>query len=388
MQSAFAPVESHAAAMTVISMPSKVDSGVAAALSVSRSASSSGGWMPVSSGGVLLAINQLAVMSQNGIEIADALESVAKHCPDERLAKSLRRIHESVNSGLSFSQAVAMHGRYFPATLSPMLAAAEQSGEVPQTLGRVCSRMRGELQMRGTIVGSLIYPAILIGASTVVMSALVLGVLPQFSRVFESMGKPVPYYTQWLLSFGDFCRESWWWGLPLIMATITAVVTLRSHAIVQQPLGRFLMYSPMVRDAYRPMQAGRVLRTIAGMVQGGVPMLQAVRLSRQTTSDLHWQNLLSRVESHLIDGLSASAAIAEADFVPPETSQMMAMAERTGRVAEVLEDIGAFYEEEGARRVKRLVVALEPMVILFMGVLVAAIVMSVMLPMLDMSTIR
>ncbi|MGB7328491.1 MAG: type II secretion system F family protein [Rubripirellula sp.] len=388
MQSAFAPVDSSAPAMAVMSVPSQADPVVTATQAQSTNSGTPSRWMPVSSGGVLLAINQLSVMSQNGIEIADALESVARHCPDERLANSLRRIHESVNSGLSFSQAVASHGRYFPATLPPMLAAAEQSGEVPQTLGRVCSRMRGELQMRGTIVGSLIYPAILVGASTVVMSALVLGVLPQFSRVFESMGKPVPYYTQWLLSFGDFCRENGWWGLPLILVMIAAVVLLRSHAVVQRPLGRFLMYSPMVRDAYRPMQAGRVLRTIAGMVQGGVPMLQAVRLSRQTTGDLHWQNLLSRIESHLIDGQTASSAIAEADFVPPETAQMMAMAERTGRVAEVLEDIGAFYEDEGARRIKRLVVALEPMVILVMGVLVAAIVMSVMLPMLDMSTIQ
>ena len=123
---------------------------------------------PVTRNRVLLTLNQLSVMSQNGIEIADALESVGRHCTDERLAESLREIHEAVRSGQSFSSAVGIHGTYFPATLAPILAAAEASGEVPEALRRVVARMRGELRMFGTIIGAMIYPLILIGASSVV----------------------------------------------------------------------------------------------------------------------------------------------------------------------------------------------------------------------------
>ncbi|QDT06690.1 Type II secretion system protein F [Rubripirellula lacrimiformis] len=341
----------------------------------------------VPAGRVLLVVNQLAVMSQNGIEIADAIDAVAKNCTDVKLAKALQDIHESVNSGHAFSEAMAIHGHCFPTTLPPMLAAAERSGEVPRTLGRVCARMRGELQMRGTIVGSLVYPAILVFASVVVLAALILGVLPQFSKVFESMGKPVPIYTEVLLSFGVFCRQWWLLIIPSVIGTLVTMWMLRTHPIVVRPLGRFLMYGPLIRDAYRPLQAGRTLRTIAGMVHGGVPMLQSVQLSQQTTMDPYWQALLRQVERNLIDGLPASTALSECDFVPPEAGQMMATAERTGRVAEVLEDIGMFYEEEAERKIKRLVVALEPVVILVMGVVVAGIVMSIMLPMLDISTI-
>ncbi len=342
---------------------------------------------PVWRGRVLLTLNQLSVMSQNGIEIADALESVARNCRDGRLARSLQAIHDAVNAGQSLSIAVQTHGVYFPPTLAPMLAAAEASGDVPETLGRVCRRMRSELQTRGTIMGAMIYPVILIGASSVVMCALILGVLPQFSKVFVSMGKPVPIYTQLLLSLGDFCRGHWGLLLPAVVGSIIALVALRGHAVIQRPLSRFLMYGPLIRDAYRPLQAGRVLRTIASMVQGGVPMLQAVQFSRRTTADTYWQRLLQRIEENLIDGSTASSAMTNADFIPPETAQLMATAERTGRVAEVLEDIGEFYEEEAERRIKRLVVALEPVIIIVMGVIVAAIVMSVMLPLLDVSTI-
>jgi type II secretory pathway component PulF len=341
---------------------------------------------PVWRGHVLLTLNQLSVMSKNGIELADALESVAMHCCDARLASSLRTIHTAVNSGHSLSNAVAAHGEYFPSTLAPMLAAAEITGDVPETLGRVCQRMRGEMQMRGTLVGAMIYPAILISVSTIVMTALVLGVLPQFSRVFASMGKTVPVYTQALLSFGDFGRDYWIGILAAFIGASVAFVMLRRHAIIQRPLSRFLMYGPMIREAYRPLQAGRNLRTIAAMVQGGVPLLQAVQLSQQTTGDIYWKDLLRRIEVNLIDGLTASSAMTNVDFIPPETAQLMSTAERTGRVASVLEDIGEFYEEEAGRRIKRLVLMVEPLIILVMGMVVAGIVMSVMLPLLDIST--
>jgi type II secretory pathway component PulF len=123
------------------------------------------------------------------------------------------------------------------------------------------------------------------------------------------------------------------------------------------------------------------------MVQGGVPLLQAVQLSQQTTRDIYWKELLQRIERNLIDGLTASSAMTNVDFIPPETAQLMSTAERTGRVAAVLEDIGEFYEEEAGRRIKRLVLIVEPVIILVMGVIVAAIVMSVMLPLLDISTV-
>ncbi|WP_167546897.1 type II secretion system F family protein [Stieleria maiorica] len=343
---------------------------------------------PVSSSTVLLSLNQLAVMSQNGVEIAEAVGHVAGHCQDPRLAASLDAIHLSLSGGMTFSNAVATHGEYFPASLPAMLAAAEATGDVPETLANVCERMRGQLEMRASIVGAMIYPVILIAAASVVMTALILGVLPQFGRVFQSTGRPVPASTQFLLDVGTFGRDYWMILFPVGIAIMAGAFMLRRHALIQRPVGKMLLYAPMIKDAYRPLIAGRYFRTIAAMVRGGVPMLQAVQLTRNTVQDQSWHELLGRVEDNLIDGLSASDALATADFLPTEATQMMATGERTGRVAEVLEDIGRFYEQEGGRKIKRLVVALEPMIILLMGVLVAGIVMSVMLPLLDVSTIQ
>ena len=344
--------------------------------------------LPVSSATILLTLNQLAVMSQNGVELAEALDHVTANCKDARLQRTLQSISAAVSSGSTFSAAVSTYGEHFPNTLPAMIAAAEATGEVPETLGRVCNRMRGELELRGAIIGALIYPAILIAASIVVMTALVLGVLPQFGRVFESMGRDVPTTTQILIDLGVFGRTYWLYMLPVVIAAAIAAVILRRHTFVQAPLGHFALYGPWVKGAFRPLMAGRVFRTISVMVGGGVPLLQAVRLTKRTVINRSWFQLLCQMEDNLIDGRPASVAMHQADFLPSEAAQMMATGERTGRVSEVLEDIGMFYEQEGGRRIKRLVVALEPVIILIMGVVVAGVVMSVMLPLLDVSTVQ
>ncbi|MCG8650013.1 MAG: type II secretion system F family protein, partial [Pirellulales bacterium] len=198
-------------------------------------------WKGVSQTSVLMTLNQLAVMNQNGIEIAEALAMVASHCPNKRLAETLWRIHEMVSQGQPLSVAVSANGEHFPRTLAPMLASAEASGEVPQTLGKICRRMRNELQLRGAVLGAMIYPIILVLASLVVLTALILGVLPQFSKVFSSLGRPVPGSTQLLLDLGDLSRTHWFWMLPLVLGAVGGLLGLRKHPWIQRPLNRFLM---------------------------------------------------------------------------------------------------------------------------------------------------
>lgn len=384
------PIDSEAsgsAAANSLTAPARSSSASGSGKARSPQASGAARFRRVPASRSLMVMNQLAVMSQNGVEIADALEIIAVSCQDKRLAESLHQIHEAISSGSSFSAAVDLHGDFFPPTLAPMLAAAEATGDVPAALQQACARLRGELEMRGTIIGALIYPIILIAASMIVMTALITGVLPQFGEVFDSIGKPVPTSTQLLLSLGDWARNYWMLMLPAGVGFLVALICLRNHPLIRRPLSRFLMFGPLIRHAYRPLSTGRNFRTIAAMVRGGVPMLQAVQLTRRTTQDLYWQALLDAIEEKLIDGMTASSALTGVDFLPTEAAQMLATAERTGRVGEVLEDIGEFYEAEASRRIKRLIIGFEPVIILIMGIVVAGVVMSVMLPLLDVSTI-
>ena len=335
-----------------------------------------------------MVLNQLSVMTGNGMEIADALDRVAEHCDNDAMADCLDDILDAVGGGTALSAAVAQHGTPFPVSLAPMLASAEATGNVPQVLRRACSRMREEMQLRSTILGAMIYPLLLVSTSGFVLVALILGVLPQFGSVFENMGRDVPASTAALLTVGEIAREHWMAIFGGAAALAVTLSCLRRSPLITRPIARFLMNGPLIRSAYRPLQAGRQFRTLASMVAGGVPLLDAVRLTKRSTTDPFWRKLLADVQQTLVDGRQASEVLFKAEFLPSEAAALFSTAEQSGRVAEVLEDVGAFYEEEASRRIKRLITMIEPMIILGMGVIVAGIVLSVMLPLMDVSTIE
>lgn len=334
---------------------------------------------------LLHALNQLAVMVSNGIDLAEAVMLTGKYCKHENLARLLRRCHAAVTQGSKMSAALAQEPA-FPRWLTAMLAAAEASGSMAAALRRGTALIRSEIQLRGTIVSAMIYPAILVGASLIVINALVFFVLPQFGKVFSSMGKPVPASTAALLAVGAFARQYWYWfagGFPV--SAIAAYFVWR-HPASRRGFDAILVYAPIVRDAYRPLATGRMLTNLGGMLSGGINLLDAVRLTRNGMSNRYFQKLLGDLEVELLAGGTTGHVLATADFLPPEAVQMAMAAERTGRMAEVFTDLGAYYEEEGGKQLKRLVHLIEPMVILVMGVLVAGVVLSIMLPLLDISS--
>lgn len=341
----------------------------------------------IPTGSLLLVITQLAVMSQNGIDLAEAVETAAKHARHPVLADRLNRIFAAINGGSSLSSALAAHGQGLPATLPALVAAAESTGEVPQALRRLSDMLRSELQLRSTVLGALIYPVILILVSTAVMTAMLFGVLPKFGDVFATLGRPVPASTGILLDFGLWAQTHWMALGGTLAGTAGSLWYFRSHPILRRGLDRFLLFAPLIRSAYRPLATGRLFRFIGTLTNGGVPLLQAIRLTRDTTQNSYFASLLEEVEENILSGELASRALSAAEFLPPEAAQMVATAERTGRLPEVLSDCGEFYEEEGARVLRKLVLSLEPIIILVMGVLVAGVVLSIMLPLLDISSV-
>ncbi len=334
---------------------------------------------------LLLTLNQISVMVSNGIDLAEALGSAAKNCRNVQLAQLLQRAHTSVSQGTRLSAALAQEPM-FPRHLTAMFTAAEVSGSMPAALRRAVSMLRGEQQLRSTLVAALIYPSILAFASVVVLAALVFFVLPQFSQVFANMGRPVPASTALLLDVGKFARSNWYWFVGLVGAVAGLLYAFRKHPQVAQKLGWLALYAPVLRNAYRPLTTGRMFASLGSMLSGGVNLLEAVSLTRQSLSNPYFKQLMRDVEADLLIGNQLSGPIAAASFLPPEAIQMASAAERTGRMAEVFVDLGAYYEDEGGRQLKKLVQLIEPLVIIVMGGLVAGVVLSIMLPLLDISS--
>ena len=142
----------------------------------------------------------------------------------------------------------------------------------------------------------------------------------------------------------------------------------------------------LVRTATQPLLVGRMFRLLGTMLQSGLPLLEAIRLCRSSVRNRHYRELFDSLEQHVINGDGVARALAAARFVPRGATQMVTTAEGTGKLGEVMQSVGKFYEDEGERQVRQLANLLEPAIIVFMGVIVAFIVLAIMLPLLDVST--
>lgn len=338
---------------------------------------------------VLMVTSQLSVMCQTGLDLAEAIRVAASACRHPGMKRILEAVYDDISAGVKPSFALEKHGgRELGAAYVASIAAAEASGTVTEVLQRLAEMLRNEIRMRNGIIGAISYPAILMGVAIVVVNALIFFVLPQFSKVFEQMGRPAPPLTRLLLDGSSLVRSYW-----VLIALIGVVVSVGATQLWRLPTARryfdwFVLNGALIRSATRSLYAGRAFRLIGTLLQSGVPLLDAVRLCRGSVRNALFRQFFDRIESDVVTGKGLAGAVGEAEFVPAGASQMLATAERTGKLGYVLGLIGEHFEDEGEQRLRQIVRLAEPAVIVFLGGVVSVVVLAVILPLLDISTVR
>jgi type II secretory pathway component PulF len=330
--------------------------------------------------------SQLAIMTRSGVDLATALHNLATQAAQPSLRAILEEIHADVIAGKPVSQALSSHEAVFGKSYIAGIAAAEASSRLPEVLNRLATLLRGEMRLGSTLRGLLAYPVVLISVSLLVVAALTFFVLPQFAGVFEQMNLSLPVITQTLISVSTELRARWWlWGI-LLFAFCGGTMAFVFSASGKARGHRLLLNLPVVRNVTRPLWIGRTLRLLSTMLASGVPLLEGLRLTRASVRNVVLEGFFQRLEQEVINGGRLAPAFLAASFVPPAAAQMIATAEQTGTLATVMELVGEFYEEEGETRLRELSTILEPLIIIAMGVVVAFVVMSVMLPIFDFAT--
>lgn len=331
--------------------------------------------------------SQLALMSRAGVDLATALHDVGAQCTKPALKKILRGIHEDVLSGKPVSAALDNYQHVFGRSYVAAVAAAETAGRLPDVLNRLASLLRTDLRIRSTLRGLLAYPILLASVSALVLFGLMFFVLPQFGRVFEQLDVPLPVITRMLVGLSAELRARFWlWG-GLAAGAVVGIVAFRSTATGRRCFDGLLLKLTLVRDVTQALLVGRAFRLLGTMLESGVPLLQGIRLTRASIGNSVLRQVFHDLEREVVNGRGLSNTFLTCPFVPPAASQMIATAERTGTLATVTQLTGEFFEEEGETRLRDLATVLEPVIIIALGVVVAFVVMSVMLPVFDFAAI-
>jgi type II secretory pathway component PulF len=329
---------------------------------------------------------QLAIMTKSGVDLASALTSLTVQCERPHLADVLRDVNELVLSGNTLSEALRQHPHVFDPAYVATIAAAEASGRMAEVLQQLADMQRSEIRLRRSVKGLLTYPVMLTFISLSVIISLVTVVLPRFAGIFAQYNMPLPVITRTMLGVATELHARWWlWG-PAAAAVIAGAIAWRLTETGRRRFDSLLMHAAFLRNVMRPLMIGRLCRMIGLLLQSGVPLLEALRLSRQATGNRVYQEMLDELADSVVNGHGMAGPLLEADIVPMSAREMLATAERTGNLADVAQMLGGYYEEEAETRMRQAVRLLEPLITVVMGLVVAVVVLAVMLPVFNLST--
>jgi type II secretory pathway component PulF len=330
---------------------------------------------------------QLSIMVRSGIDAATALGSLASQCKRPALAQVLKSVHQSVIAGTPLSESLKRHPQAFDAAFVATVAAGEASGSLADVLIQLAEMQRTELRNRRTMRALMTYPILLLIVSTSVIAGLVVFVLPRFAGIFDQYEVALPIVTQILISIADELRSRWWLYVPILtIATVGGLVWRRTQA-GGESLDRMWVHAVIIRDVTRARATGRICRLMGMMLSNGVPILESLRLTCKAVDNSLYRGLLNKLEEAVINGRNMASVLGETEIVPQSARDMLITAEATGNVAEVSKLLGDYYEEEAEARMRQLVGLIEPALTVGMGVIVAIVVLAVMLPVFDLSSV-
>ena len=329
---------------------------------------------------VIFFAHQMAIMIETGVPISDALESIVEQSASPSFKAIMREVATQVQSGLEFSKALSRFPNVFPTVMTSLIRAAEVSGTLGPMLERISEYMGKEMKTTKAVKGAMIYPAFMVLMTIGVTVFLLAFVLPKFSSIYAAKGAALPAPTQLLLGMSSALVDYWQYWLTGAIASVSGVVWFSRTPKGARFIDWLKLSTPMFRNLFTQLYVTRSCRTLGTMINAGVPMLDAVEITRQVTCNSYFDELWDEVDESLQQGQQLSDPLFLSPLMPRSVVQMIRSGEKSGRLGQVLGRIAEFTEEEFDRAVKGATQFIEPVMIVVMGGMIGFVAISLLLP--------
>jgi general secretion pathway protein F len=343
-------------------------------------------WLPGGSKAFPLGLftQELLTLLESGLSVVEAMETLREKETRADRQQLFGQLVESLYQGNSLSQALARFPAVFPALYVATVQASERTGNLPEALGRYIVYQGQVDAVRRKMISASIYPALLLIVGSVVIAILLGYVVPRFARIFEDLGRDLPYLSRLLLEWGRLVADH---TLPLLTGAVlvlggVAYGLLRTET--RHWAGERLMRIPAIGTRMRTFQLARFYRTLGMLLRGGIPIMQALDM----TSDLLHGSLRSELDKAtrmIREGRSISQAMDEFALTTPVSSRMLRVGERTGQMGEMMERIARFYDDEIARWVDWFIRLFEPLLMMIIGIAIGGIVVLMYFPIFELA---
>lgn len=341
----------------------------------------------ISAGSVAVMTRQLATLVRAGIPLVESISALVEQVEQPELVRVLSDVRESLKEGTSFSKSLGKHPKVFPPLYINMVAAGEASGMLEVVLERLADFMENQSRLKGKLTAALAYPVAMGFFASGLVTFLMVAVVPQLTSIFENLGQALPWYTT-LLIFSSGVVVNYWW--LLIMAGGTALwFFLRWKKTPKGHLryDTFQLSMPLFGRLNLLAALARFTRTLATLLGSGVQLLPAMEIGRNVLENIKLENVITEAIGSIREGESIAEPLKRSGAFPPMLTHMIAVGEKSGQLEEMLDNVSRAYEAEVETKLAAVTSLLEPIMIVIMGGAVGFIVISIMMPLMQMNNI-
>ena len=333
---------------------------------------------------VRLFTRQLATLLEAGLPILRSLKLLAEQEPDRRFKSVITGLAASIEGGNSFSEALAQYPKIFNRLYLNLVKAGEISGSLELTLKRLADFMEKSARIKGRVVAGLWYPAAVMTVALGVVALMLVYIVPKFQEMFRDLtnGKPLPAFTRFVFDISNAVRHEF-----LLVAAVLAVLFVAFRFAVATAAGRRLwdgakLRLPVLGSVFRKLAIARFTRTLGTLISSGVPILQALNIIKEATGNVVVGAVVGRVHENVKQGESIVGPLRESRIFPVTVVGMIDVGEQTGDLPNMLNRIADNYDEEVDNSVSAMTSLLEPLLIVFLGIVVGVIVVAMFLPLI------
>jgi type IV pilus assembly protein PilC len=334
-----------------------------------------------------LVFNQeLATLLKAGLPLVHSVDILRKRVPNPMFKAALNDVHDRIRSGSALSEAFEAQ-ELFSGVYTASLMAGEKSGSLEQVIRRYVQHMKVLASVRSHVVSALIYPAVLVVLATFVVGLIVFKVVPEFADFYNQFGRgnELPLSTRIVVALSTNLVAS----AGLIFTSLAALV-VGTFLWFRQPVQRKRLHAGILRLPYfgplaRKLTTAQVSRTLATLLSGGIPLVNALDIASRSAGNLSIADGLSVVAKQVREGASLAGALAERKMFPHVAIEMVEVGESTGALADMLNSVADFYDEESLTRFSNMV---QPILLIVMGVIIAFLLMSLYMPLFNLSTLK
>jgi type IV pilus assembly protein PilC len=336
---------------------------------------------------VMVFTRQFATMIDAGLPIVQSLDILSQQTENKLLRSTLLTIRRDVESGLTLADALKKHPKIFDDLYVNMVMAGEEGGVLNTVLNRVALFIEKANKLKKKVKGAMIYPASIIAVAVIVVAVLLIYVIPVFAELYGSMGKALPGPTQITINISNWVRAYFIYIVLLLAGIGTAISMYYKTENGRMTIDGILLRLPVLGDLLRKVAVARFSQNMSILLSSGVPILDGLAITSRTAGNKVVEKAVMDARVSISQGKTVAEPLMESKVFPPMVCHMVAIGENTGALDTMLKKVGEFYEDEVDSAVANLTALMEPMIMIFLGIILGGLVISMYLPIFQMGSV-